>query len=267
MREAAADVPRGGQDYWRGDIGGAWPRKGARARVIQEGWGGDDDNVRWCTVLSGLLVCAYIILEAAFQEGRGRGRMVGGGGDVWSSCKHGHRSSLVVLHCTLYGIYLFLCVECAAVCHLVLMLVLMVMYFSGTLEFHIGTEYCIVEPAGAPTTVVLLVEHPLFPALVRGGCAYPFLTCGANPAGTSLTSNREFHFWTTSLFPFPSLPRSSHFQFPNSRRPGLVPDRPSPSLLGSHTSIGPFGFRPSCPFGALTLNPPFPDGIIVSSVF
>lgn len=63
--------------------------KGARARVIQEGWGGDDDNVRWCTVLSGFLVCTYIILEAAFQEGRGKGVVGGrwsvdggGGGDV-----------------------------------------------------------------------------------------------------------------------------------------------------------------------------------------
>lgn len=110
---------------------------------------------------------------------------------MWSSCKYGYRSSLVVLHCTLHGIYLF-SLNTYLGMH-ALPFVLMVLYFQ---DMEITYRYGIVEPADAPT-VVLLVEHPLFPALartVRGGCAYPFLTRSANPAGTSLTSNREFYF-------------------------------------------------------------------------
>lgn len=92
---------------------------------------------------------------------------------MWSSCKYEHRSSLVVLHCTLHGIYLF-SLNTYLGMH-ALPFVLMVLYFQ---EMEITYRYGIVEPARTG----------------RGGCAYPFLTRGANPAGTSLTSNREFYF-------------------------------------------------------------------------
>lgn len=115
--------------------------------------------------------CTYIILEAAFQEGRVQG--ADGGWRrrrrrrCWSSCKYGHRSSLVVLHCTLHGIYLFSCVEsaCVGVDGDV---------FSRHWNFTSIRNTVLTKRQALRKTVVLLVEHPLFPALartVRGGCA------------------------------------------------------------------------------------------------
>lgn len=70
MREAAADVPGGGQDHWRGDIGSA-EREGSEVTCNSGRLGGDDDNVRWCTVLSGFLVLHIYYLRSCFSRRTG----------------------------------------------------------------------------------------------------------------------------------------------------------------------------------------------------